>query len=160
LGEGKGKIAEGIRMRMQAARRKNKKGRAAGGMILGIRKELMEKEKEERKEVEDVITGKIRYGKGDLRIVGVYVNKDIDRILVAVKEWMEGKGNDMKTIIEGILLQEQGKEKKVSMEEEEDEEMEMKSKDRKVNKEGRRLLEGVEERVLWGDRGGRREEAY
>jgi len=55
-------------------------------MILGIKKELMEKKKRERREVEYVITGKIKYGKGCLRIVGVYVNKDTDRILEAVRE--------------------------------------------------------------------------
>jgi len=46
--------------------------------------------------VEGVITEKIKYGKGCLRIVGVYVNKDIDRILEAVREWIEGKQNDVK----------------------------------------------------------------
>jgi len=45
-------------------------------MILGIRKELVDKEEGERREVEGV-SGKIKYSKGSLRIVGVYVNKEI-----------------------------------------------------------------------------------
>jgi len=57
-------------------------------LILEIRKELKEKEKGEKKEVEGVIKGKIKYGERCLRVVGMYVNKDIDRILEAVREWI------------------------------------------------------------------------
>jgi len=39
-------------------------------MMLGIRKELVEKEKEEVRGTEGVMIGRIRYGKGSLRIVG------------------------------------------------------------------------------------------
>jgi len=67
----KERLPRGYEWRMQAAKRRNKKGRTTGGMILRIRKELMEKEEGERREVESVISGKIKYGKGSLRIVEV-----------------------------------------------------------------------------------------
>jgi len=66
-----------------------------------LEKEIVEKEKEEVKETEGVMIGKIRYGKGSLRIVGVYVNGDMERKLVELRGWMEGKEEGMKIIIGG-----------------------------------------------------------
>ena len=57
---------------MQEARRK----KAIGGMIVGIKKELVQGEREE-----EIIEGRIKYGKEKLRIVGVYVNGNMERIL-------------------------------------------------------------------------------
>lgn len=48
---------------MQAARRRSKKGRAMGVMILGIGKKIEEKEESHRQEVEGIITGKIDMGR-------------------------------------------------------------------------------------------------
>lgn len=58
-----------------------------GGMVLGIRKEMEEKEESHKKEVEGIITGKVRmYGKGSYRVVGIYVNGDMKRKLEKLGE--------------------------------------------------------------------------
>lgn len=54
-GRVKGKLPKGYVWRVQGVRKKNKKGRAIGGMVMGIRKGMWEKE--EVQEVEGVIVG-------------------------------------------------------------------------------------------------------
>ncbi|KAL6260864.1 hypothetical protein P5V15_008394 [Pogonomyrmex californicus] len=108
---------------MQAARRRNKKGRAMGGMVLEIRKENGGKRGD-----------KIRYGKGSYKIIGIYVNGDMERKLVELGEWVEGKEEGMRTII--------GRDFNARTEEE----TKRKSKDKKLNKEGRRLVEWIREK--------------
>lgn len=75
---------------MQAARRRSKKGKAMGSMILRIRKEIEEKEENHRKKVEE-ITGKVRYKKGSYRVVGIYVNGDMERKLEELDEGVKRK---------------------------------------------------------------------
>ena len=64
-----------------------------GGMILGIKRDLIER-KGENMECEGIITGRIRVGKEIWRILGIYVNGDIDRKLVELREWTEERGKD------------------------------------------------------------------
>lgn len=79
---------------VQWAKRKNKKGRAKGGMILRIRRELR-MEKDKRKESrEGIITTKLEIGNEWWRIVGIYVNKDLSKKLDELKEWLEERGNE------------------------------------------------------------------
>lgn len=74
---------------VQEAEKRNKKGRAMGGMIME-RKEGIKGEKEEKGKKEDeVITGKICLGGDWWRIVGVYLNKDLDSKLERLREWVE-----------------------------------------------------------------------
>jgi len=70
-------------------------------MILGIKKDLIGQKEEEGREVEGLIARRINYGKGDLRVVGVYVNKDMERKLEGLKEWMEEKERGVRTLIGG-----------------------------------------------------------
>lgn len=64
----KEKLPKGYRWK--GARRKNKKGRAMRGMIVGVKKKLIEKEQEIEQEKEEdmkekrIIEGRIKYGKG------------------------------------------------------------------------------------------------
>lgn len=56
---------------MQWAIRKNKRGRAMGGMLMGIRKEMIEKGEEMKAEEEGIIEGSVRVGGGRWRIMEV-----------------------------------------------------------------------------------------
>lgn len=74
-------LPKGFVWKIQRARRKSMRGRAMGDMLMGIRKEN--------------------------RIVGVYVNGDIERKLEGLREWMESKENGVRTLFGG-----RGKDKK------------------------------------------------
>jgi len=58
-------------------KKKEKKERIIGSMIMSIRKDLETQIKREREEKKIIMMGRIKYGKGSLRIVGVYVNGDM-----------------------------------------------------------------------------------
>ncbi|XP_071568793.1 uncharacterized protein [Temnothorax nylanderi] len=134
--------------RVQIASRRNKKGRACGGMLIGIRSGIEEiKEGKRMEEEEGKVEIKIRIGEETWRIIGIYVNKDIDKKLEGLKECMEEGEVGVRTVIGGDFNARTGEE---GGWEEEDEgrgkERGRKSKDKKVNKEGRTLIEFVEER--------------
>ena len=40
-----------------------------------------------------ILEGRIKYGKGKLRVVGIYVNGDVERKLKLLGKWMERRGN-------------------------------------------------------------------
>lgn len=73
---------------MQYAEKRNKKGRAMGGMVMGIRKELMKREGEINVRTERLITGRVKIGRGSWRVVGVYINEDMERKLQELEKWM------------------------------------------------------------------------
>ncbi|KYN22356.1 hypothetical protein ALC57_05247, partial [Trachymyrmex cornetzi] len=81
-------LPEGYVWRVQEAKRKNKKGRTMGGMLLGIRKKLYMRE-EGRKEEEGVMTGMLKVERNKVRMVGVYIN--IEWKLESLAKWKEGK---------------------------------------------------------------------
>lgn len=88
------KLPEGYVWKVQAARREKKRGRASGDMILGMRKELIVEEEGQEKEVEGILTAKMRYEGGSWRVVGVYIKEDMERKLKEMEEWMEGNGDE------------------------------------------------------------------
>ncbi|XP_024877156.1 golgin subfamily A member 6-like protein 22, partial [Temnothorax curvispinosus] len=144
----KEKIPREYKWRVQIATRRNKKGRASGGMLLGIRKRI-EEIKEERKLEEDEgkIECKIRIGEEIWRIIGLYVNNDIDRKLEGLKDKTEEGEKGVRTIIGGDFNARTGEEG--GWEEEDEERVEgggRRSKDKKINGDGRKLLEFIEER--------------
>lgn len=67
--------------RFQETKKKRRRGRAIGGMIMGIRKEWKWKEKEEETGKEGIVVESVKYGKGRIRVVGVYVNGDMEKKL-------------------------------------------------------------------------------
>ncbi|KYN29057.1 hypothetical protein ALC57_01521, partial [Trachymyrmex cornetzi] len=71
--------------RVQDAKRKNKKGRAIRGMLMGIKKELYERE-EGKKEVEGFLTRMMKIGGKRVMMIGVYVNMDLERKLERMAE--------------------------------------------------------------------------
>ncbi|KAG5345379.1 ODP2 dehydrogenase, partial [Acromyrmex charruanus] len=62
----------------------SKKRRAIEGMIRGIRRELVERDDEEEKEVEGIMIGRIRCGKNSWRVVRIY--RDLKEILEGLRE--------------------------------------------------------------------------
>lgn len=61
------------------ARRRNKKGRAIAGIMMGIRKELIETATRMVVEKEEAIVAIVRIVKERLKILGVYVAEGIER---------------------------------------------------------------------------------
>jgi len=96
-----GKLPRDFRWEVQWASRKNRKGRAVGGMLLGVRKEMVTREEKEWKEREGIMVKRVRVGGEWWRIVGVYINGGIEVKLEDLREWMEGKGEKIKTIVGG-----------------------------------------------------------
>jgi len=142
-------LPTGYDWKVQGAKRRNKKGRPMGGMILGIRKDLIGQKEEEGREVEGLIARRINYGKGDLRVVRVYVNKDMERKLEGLKEWLEEKERGVRTLIGGDFNARSGDEGGKIEEEEGEGNKYRRSKDRKINGEGKRLIDCVRERGWW-----------
>ncbi|XP_032690078.1 uncharacterized protein LOC116853231 [Odontomachus brunneus] len=142
----KGKLPKEYTWKVQEAKRRNRKGRACGGMLMGIRKG-MEIEEEEGEEEEGRIKCVVRVGGRKWRIVGVYVNGDMDRKMEGVKGWMEEREGDRRTIIGGDFNARTGEEGGgEEVEENKGIEKGRKSKDKVVNKEGRKLIQVIEER--------------
>ena len=75
-------------------------GGAMGGMIMGVRKGLEMKEEEDR-EREGMMVKKVRLGGDWWRIIGVYVNKDLQGKLEELKEWTEEREEGVRMVIEG-----------------------------------------------------------
>lgn len=87
--------------RFQEAKNKSRRGKAIGGMIMAIRKEWRWKEKEEETGEEGIVVGSVKYGKGRIRVVGVYMNGDMEKKLEGVREWIEGREERVRTIFGG-----------------------------------------------------------
>lgn len=132
---------------IQGASKTHKKGRAKGGMVIGIRKDLVIKEKQEEDGEEGVMRREVRWGRNRLRVVGVYVNGDMEKKLEAIRGWMEEKKEGIKTVIGGDFNARTGREGGRGNGKEEDEEgNKRRSRDSKMNKEGEILLDFIKER--------------
>lgn len=66
---------------------------------MGIRKELIEKETEMVVKEKRIMVGYVRQCRKKWRLVGVYVNGDIEQKLRKVEHWIEDKEDGVKTII-------------------------------------------------------------
>jgi len=94
---------------MQGVKRRKKRG-VIGRMIMNIRKDLETQIKREKEEKKIIMVGRIKYGKGSLRIIGVYVNEDMKKKLEELKEWMKERKERVKTIIGGDFMARTGRE--------------------------------------------------
>ncbi|XP_029054555.2 eukaryotic translation initiation factor 3 subunit A-like [Osmia bicornis bicornis] len=143
-----GGLPKGYRWEAQLAERKNKKGRAMGGMLMGVRENLMEKEGRiiNEEEKRGIMTAEFRRGEEKWRIIGVYVNTDIEEKMKEIRARMEDIEEERTTIIGRDFNARTGEEggggKEIWGEEEEGG---RKSKDKKRNAEGRVLLEALRE---------------
>jgi len=97
----KGKLPKGYVWGAQWARRESKKGRAKGGMVMGIRKEWTEKGRRIEVEEEGIIVGRVKMGEQRWSIVGVYVRENIREILKKLERWVEEKEKRVVSMIGG-----------------------------------------------------------
>jgi len=150
-----GRLPRGYSWGIQWATRKNKRGRAIGGMVMGIRRELIEKGRGIMTENEGIIVGKVKLGKQRWRIVGVYIKDNMEGMLQRIEEWVEEKGGGYYTLIGGDFNARTGMEgggyEMIGEEDsnEEDGRRKRRSKDGNINKEGKKLISFLEERG-WG----------
>lgn len=124
-----------------AARRGGKKGRANGGIITGVNKNL--KEIEYKEITDDIVERKIRYKERTYRIVVVY-NCDTKRTWNEIEENVEGREKEV-TIIGGDWNARTGEERGL-INEGLGKAKSRRSKDKTINTEGRTLLSLLDER--------------
>lgn len=80
-------MPRGFKWGVQYAKRRNKKGKAMGEMVMEIKRELVEKGKEIEVKEERVIVGDIKWEKEKWRVVGVYVGGEIEESLQRIDKW-------------------------------------------------------------------------
>lgn len=98
----KEKMPKEFKWKVQLATRRYKKGRANGGMLLGIKRGIVEEKEERRVRMEDGrMECKIKLGEERWRIIGIYVNNNLDEKLEGLKDWMEEREEGTKTVIGG-----------------------------------------------------------
>ncbi|TGZ50572.1 hypothetical protein DBV15_11468 [Temnothorax longispinosus] len=124
------RLPRGYEWEVQTAKRKNKKGRAIGRIIMGIRKGLKEKGTEVEIDREGLIAGKVRIGGERWSIIGelghIMERKEERRFTII------GKDFNAKTEREGGSIEEEEKGGRSRGGK--------RSKDKKINKEGRLLM--------------------
>lgn len=150
-----GSLPNGYIWDCQVAKRERKKGRAIGGIVMGIRRgiQIMTEEKEEKGR-EGVMMKRIKWGENTWKIVTVYLNGDIRKTMGEIRVMAGEKGLGKRVIIGGDFNARTGE--KGAMVGCGGEEWERRSKDKKINKEGRILLEEIEEEG-WGIMNGAKE---
>jgi len=129
--------------------KRNRRGRAKGGIIMGVRKDLEKRNKEEWSEKEGIIIKRVKIRGEWWRVIGVYISEEIEKCLGELKRWMERKDEGIKTILGGDFNARTGeKGEEIRGREESEEGGERKSKDKKINREGRIWINAIEE-VGW-----------
>jgi len=116
---------------------------------MDIKKELRDRGEELKTEEEGLIEGSVRIGEEKWRIIGVYVKDNIEKYRGRLEKWMEKKKEGEKVILGGDFNARIGREGGARRREENYRSGDWKSrrsKDGKINKEGRKLVEMIEER--------------
>ncbi|KAL6421353.1 hypothetical protein ACFW04_014690 [Cataglyphis niger] len=134
-------MLKGYRWEVQLAERRNKKGRAIGGMLLGIKKELKVEEVKVKKR-NGLIEVTLKVEDRKWNVIGVYVREE--KKLEELNEWMERKKENGCILIGGDFNARTGEEGGVSKGYEEEEGVGRRSRNKKMNKEGKELLRWIE----------------
>lgn len=87
----KGKIPKGYVWGMQEAKKVSRKGKAMGGILMGIKRELWEKGEKIEVSREGIIVGRIKERKRSWRIVEIYVKDNMGEMLQELERWMGKK---------------------------------------------------------------------
>lgn len=127
---------------------KTYKRKDKGGMVIGIRKDLIEIGTEMVVEEKGLMIGYVRQGRERWRIIGVYVSGDIEQKLKKMERWMEDKTERVKTIIGKKFNAKTGEEGGEVVEGDgmEKNDRRRKSKDKRLDRESRIMMEFIEER--------------
>ncbi|KAL6431976.1 hypothetical protein ACFW04_007426 [Cataglyphis niger] len=113
-------------------------------MLIGV-KEDIKKETRGEEEEEGRIICNIRIENESWRIISIYVNGDIDKKLEDLKGRMEKEEEEVKTLIGGNFKERTGEKAGWTREEELEEKRKgRRSKDKKINGEGRMLIDCIE----------------
>lgn len=114
---------------------------------MGIKKELLEGETKIETEKEEFMIGRVNKGGERWRIIDVYVREGVEKAVQELEQWTEVEEEGVITIM-GDFNARTGKERGRMVMGEEQMGMEgtRNSKDRKINKEGRRRIEFLEEK--------------
>jgi len=129
------------RWEMQSATKDKVKGRSAGGMLVGVRKTLAVKYT--GREKKDLMSTEIKVKEQIWKIISIYNRMGKKSQLEAMEEEIERSGWE-KLIIGGDFNARIAERGSIAWYEEEEEEK-RKSRDKVINKQGRDLLEKVEE---------------
>ncbi|EZA46453.1 hypothetical protein X777_00143, partial [Ooceraea biroi] len=147
----KGRVPEGYSWRMQGARRESKRGRAIGGILMGVR-EGLEGEKEWWEE-EGLMVREVRW-KGENWMIGtVYIRSGIGGIIRKLAEKKEERGEVKGWVVGGDFNARIGERGGL---EEGEEGSGRRSKDKRINRQGKELVRWVGEEG-WGIMNGAKE---
>lgn len=131
----------------QAAKRENKKGRAKGGILTGVRKNWSTEEVKD-KEIEGIVERKMKIDGRKWRVLTIYNGGEMKQMSKHIQELIKEEEEEM-LVIGGDFNARIGTEGETYVGEEEDEEdrkRKRKSKDTKKNTDGSHLLKMTEDR--------------
>lgn len=95
------RLLQGFEWKVQMTKREKRKGRAMGGILMGIRKDLLEEGTSIEMKEERILMGRVKNGRKRWRIVGVYVKGNIEGTLQRLQQWMGGREIKVRTVIGG-----------------------------------------------------------
>ncbi|KAL6416917.1 hypothetical protein ACFW04_013086 [Cataglyphis niger] len=140
----RGYLPKGNRWEVQLMERRNKKGRAMGGMLLGIKKELKVEEVKVKKR-NGLIEVALKVEGRKWNVIEMYVREDLEMKLEELNEWMERKKENSCILIGGNFNARTSEEGRViSKGYEEEEGVGRRSRDKRINKEAKELLRWIE----------------
>jgi len=146
-----GKVPKEYKWTIQGAVKEGKKGRAKGGIWLGIRKGL--EGEGEGWEEEGLIVREVKWNKETWKVGAVYIKDNVRRIMGRIKGKAEERRGETGWIVGGDFNARTGERGAL---EDGEEGRERKSKDKVINKQGEELIKWVEEEG-WGIMNGAKE---
>jgi len=96
----KGKLSRGYKWGVKKGEKVNRKGKVKKGMVMGVRKDMMDGRIKVDTEREGIMKGKVRVGEEVWEIREVYVSRMLGKILNELEEWVEnGKAGVIKIMV-------------------------------------------------------------
>lgn len=131
----------------QLAKRENKKGRARGGIITGVKRNMQEIDSSNQVDIEGVQERNIRMGRKEWKFLTVYNNQRLEEVTNTINNIMaETEGKEVGVVISGDFNARIGEVEVLGADMEEEfwkKTTRRKSKDKVNNKEGRKLVEWI-----------------